>query len=426
MAIHLLTDAQIRSAAPGTYHDGGGLYLEVKSQSSAAWHFRFSLHRNTRKMGLGSYTKGVTLRRARELSAEARALVAEGKDPLELRKATVRQGMTLREVTANYLSEVKAKSLKGGGEAGRWMSPLDNHVLPKLGERGVAEITVDDILGVLRPIWETKHPTAKKVFNRLGQIITHAELSDPRIDLGMMARVKARLGEANHKEVSHAALPWKDAPKLYRALSNKITHLGLRYYMLTLPRTSNVTKAVWSEINIKDAVWTIPDDRMKADVEFRVPLQWQAVDLLLLMKNRMGGVNGESYIFPSEAAWKHGVISSNTWNKWFREHDWATTAHGLRSTFRDWIEDNEICDGRLAENCIQHETRGKVEKAYQRSDKLKQRRWVMEQWAEYLTGKTQEDMAEAFEAKAIARLKDRHAEGKMLDVTVRDVVEDQD
>lgn len=425
VALHLLTDAQIRNAAPGTYHDGRGLYLEVKSQTSAAWHLRYQIRGKTRKMGLGSYSKGISLRRARELAAEARALAAEGKDPLELRKASARQGLSLHDATQQFLKDVKAKSLKGGGEAGRWMSPLDNHALPKLGERGMADLTVDDVLGVLSPIWEVKYPTAKKVFNRLDQVFQYAGTFDDRVDPAMMARVKARLGSVKHKEISHAALRWQDAPALYRALSNSVTHLGLRFYMLTLPRTSNVTKATWTEINSRDAIWTIPDDRMKADVAFRAPLPWQAMDLLARMKARAGGVSEASYVFPSPTARKHGVISSNTWNKWFKEHDWATTAHGLRSTFRDWIEDNEICDARLAENCIQHETRGKVERAYQRSDKLELRRSVMEEWAKFVTGKTHHDLADAFEARKIERLRELHSEGKMLDVTYRDMIEER-
>lgn len=421
---YLLSDAEIRSGVPGEYHDGNGLYLVVRSATSASFHLRYTVGGEKDKMGIGSYAKGLTLRRARELADAARALAAEGINPKVQRRADARRGATFAEVTTSFF-ESKQRTLRSPD---RWLSPIQQHVLPKIGMIGVADLDIDHILNVLKPIWVEKPPTAKKVRSRTRQILEFANSYDERVAVDIVERAAARLGAVKHKEVSLAALPWKDAPELWKALGNDVAHLGFKFYLLTLPRVSNVRWAVWDELNLKQAVWTIPDDRMKTDVEFRSPLPWQAMPILARLRVRSEKLRklDKNYLFLSPASFKHGVITENVWNNWCKENEWATTAHGLRSTFRDWIADNEICEDKLAENCIQHETRGKVERAYQRSDKLELRRIVMEKWAEYLTGLTVDDQAEIFEASAEQRLREAQQEGRMTDIYLNDLIVDQE
>lgn len=424
---YLLSDAELRNAASGEYHDGGGLYCVVRSPTSAAFHYRYRFRGKKKKMGLGSYAKGLTLARARELADAARTLLAEGVDP-QAQRADARtpppRGRTFAEVTDAYF-ENKKGVLRAPD---RWISPVVQHVVPVIGEKGVADLVIEDMLKVLEPIWVAMPPTAKKVRSRTTQILKYANSFDDRVQIDLMDRAVARLPHVKHKEVSHAALPWKDAPALWKALGSDVADLGFKFYLLNLPRVSNVRWAVWEELDVRNAIWTIPDDRMKTGIEFRAPLAWQAMSVLSRIRTKTKNLAklDKNYLFLSPASYKHGVITENNWNDWCKDHKFATTAHGLRSTFRDWIADNEVCDGRLAENCIQHETRGKVERAYQRSDLLEQRRRVMEKWAEYVTGLTADDRAEAFEATSFMSLNAAQREGRMRDIGLGDLIEDQE
>lgn len=255
------------------------------------------------------------------------------------------------------------------------MSPLETNIFPALGDLPIIDLTVDNISDALRPIWQDKHPTAVKALTRLGQIIRWTGGRDTRIDVNLTKRVKENLGEVAHKVEHHRALQWSDAPKVYARIGTTQVQIALKLYMLACVRVSNITGMMWEEI--QGDVWHIPAERMKTGAPFRVPLTRASLNIL-----RQVGSRGAGRIFTSKG--KTGIISENGFGKWFKDHNVNTTAHGFRSTFREWCV-HEGVDDYLAEVCLQHEKRQKTVAAYQREDRLEQRRPVMDAWSEYLT-----------------------------------------
>lgn len=159
--------------------------------------------------------------------------------------------------------------------------------------------------------------------------------------------------------------------------------------ILTGLRAACVTKAEWSEVDFKAGIWIVPKGRMKGwNVGFRVPLTRPMTEVLKRVQKVTGG---QKYIFHSQTAWKKGIISENTWNKWLEENGWkdvdgrAATAHGFRSTFRDWAAEHGW-DSKLAEHCIQHvSAQGtKTERAYWREDQLATRAKLMGAWNDFV------------------------------------------
>ena len=349
-------------------------------------------------MGLGGYPD-ITLRRARELADACRSQKAERIDPLAERAKggkLEQKPKTLRQFADEFFDK-KKRTLKDGGEAGGWWSPVTTHVIPVLGEKPLSQIGIDEIVACFEPIWVTKYPTAKKALARLSQVITYGSATT-HYDLQILVKAKAMLGDVKHKPKHQRAVAWKEIPAVYAELGHSVADRSLRFYMLTVPRVQNVTKAVWSEIALNRGIWAITADRMKSEVAFWIPLSWQAKDILRLMGPKQ---DPTAYIFASPAAYKKGVISENTWNKGFKSRNRDTTAHGIRSSFCDWAVDTNVCDEKMAEFCIQHQTRTKEGRAYLRTARLEERRVIMDKWAEFVTGKTVHDYAEVLDDKTL-------------------------
>lgn len=401
MAKHLLTDTQLRSMSPGTYHDGGGLYLEIRSDTSASWHLRFTLRgRKSRlKMGLGSYPE-ISLARARDLARENRSLAAEGKNPITVRQELRRQGMTVEDALTQ-LFERKKDSLKGGGTAGRWWSPVANHILPAVGKVGVADLTVQMIVDKLGAVYLEKPSTGDKVFTRLKMALDYAAAQDERVKPEIIERAKIQLPrkkalKSRQDEGHHPALDWSDAPKLWASLDSGLIDTCLAFYLLTLPRVANIASMRWPEVDLKNAIWTIPPDNTKTSVAFTAPLTPPALNILKTAK-RFALKDSGDLVFPNINGRGTRVFHVNFLNNRLKRDKWPSTtkgklavAHGLRSTFSTYLVSNGICDARLAEMSLQHEVRTKQERAYQRADLLKQRRAVLEKWADWLLSASKE------------------------------------
>jgi len=190
--LNRLTDKFAKAAAPGKYSDGGGLWLHKRLDGGAQWVLRVHVHGRRREMGLGPYPE-VSLKQARQDAEYARVLVRQGLDPIKERERQRREqarNMHLLEDVARDAFESRKAELKGDGKAGRWFSPLELHILPKLGKVPVADLDQRDIRDVLAPIWHDKADTAKKAMNRLSICLHHAAAL--RLDVDLQATDKAR------------------------------------------------------------------------------------------------------------------------------------------------------------------------------------------------------------------------------------------
>lgn len=382
-AMNRLSARAVQTLGPGKYADGAGLWLHKRDDGGAQWVLRYTIHGRRREMGLGSVAF-VSLKEARETADTCRSTVRAGKDPIKERERERRdasKNLHLLAQVATDAYEARKAELKGDGTAGRWFSPIELHILPKLGQMPIGEIDQTDIRDVLAPLWHTKAETARKALNRLAIIMRHGAALGLEVDLQATDKARALLGKSRHKAENIPAMPWKDVPAFYKSIDGgTVTHLALRLLILTGVRSSPLRHI--HEDQIDGDVWTIPAEAMKgrrdATTEFRVPLSTEA--LSVIKQARAHARDG--FLFPSV---RRGVISDMTMGKYMERAKMDYRPHGFRSSLRDWIAETTATPHEVAETILGHVVGGSVERAYRRTDYLEQRRPVMEAWAKWTT-----------------------------------------
>jgi len=381
-----LSAVGIKKAGPGRYGDGGGLELH-KSETGGKWIWRYSFGGKRRQMGLGSYP-AIGLADARKERDRWNYELQRGRDPITERaaqKAAVleelnRDDPTLADLTLDVL-EAKKAGLRKEGKAGRWISPLETHVFPKIGNRPISTIKPADVKAALAPIWRTKHPTAEKAIQRLHIVFRNGKLMGFECDPFTIEAAKHMLGEVNHKTAPIPATPWQDTPDLYQRLEGRgRVARCLQFMMLTLVRASGCRLARFEEFD--GNVWTIPADRIKGKEgqaqDFRVPLSAAAMEII--EHRRM---IADDFVF---LGYRDNPITDSSLSKHMREMGEEGRPHGFRTSFRTWVQDNDVCSYDVAETILGHSVGNKVERSYARSDLLERRAPVMEAWAQHVTG----------------------------------------
>lgn len=332
-------------------------------------------------MGLGGLN-AVSLKVAREIAAGHRTSVARGIDPIkhrqQQRRETARELNLLKDVALDAFESRKAE-LKGDGTAGRWFSPLELHILPKLGEVPVAELDQQDIRQALEPIWHTKAATAKKAADRLNLVLKHAAALGLDVDLQAIDKAKALLGRQRHEVTSIPSMLWQDVPSFYGSLAEPtITNLALRLLILTGVRSRPIRFMRLDEVD--GDVWTIPAENMKARVgaakPFRVPLPEEARRLV----EQATSFERDGYLFPSV---RKGVISDATMSRLMERRGLQARPHGFRSSLRTWLAETTDAPHEVAEAVLAHVTDNKVVRTYRQTDYLEQRRVLLERWAQF-------------------------------------------
>jgi PAS domain-containing protein len=167
-----LTAVAIRKAGPGRLGDGRGLELQ-KGEGAGKWVWRYSFAGKRRQMGLGTWPD-VSLADARAQRDKWALMLAQGRDPITERRAAIeaaraemeRDDPTLETLARDVLDARKA-TLRREGKAGRWLSPLERHVFPKIGRKPISAVRRHDIKAALDGIWRSRHPTATKAIQRL-------------------------------------------------------------------------------------------------------------------------------------------------------------------------------------------------------------------------------------------------------------------
>jgi integrase len=336
-------------------------------------------------MGLGS-ARDVSLKVARELAVRWREIASQHRDPIverdrEAREAR-RNGYTLRQIALDAFESRKAE-LRAEGVAGRWFSPLELHVLPKLGSMPVGEITQTAIRDTLAPLWHAKAETARKALSRLRICLRHAAALDLEVDIQAPEKAMALLGKQLHKVENIPALPWQEVPAFYSTLTDKsVCQLALRLVILTAVRSRPIRFI--SEEQIDGNVWTIPGEGMKgrrdATEAFRVPLTSEALDVVEIAR-RLHSRNG--YLFANVS---RGVISDMTMSRYMERAGMRARPHGFRSSLRDWLAEATDAPREIAEMMLGHSVGNDVERAYRRTDFLEQRRALAERWTQHVLG----------------------------------------
>jgi integrase len=385
-AMNRLSARAVTALGPGKYADGAGLWLHKRDDGGGQWVLRVTVHGRRREMGLGSAAQ-VTLKEAREAAERWRGSVRSNLDPIKERERQRREAARnlhfLKDIALDAFESRKAE-LKGDGKAGRWFTPLELHVLPKLGGVPVADIDQKDIRDTLAPIWHSKADTARKAMNRLGLCLKHAAALGIDVDLQATDKARALLGKQRHTAEHIPAMAWKDVPAFYASLSDgTVTHLALRLLILTGARSGPLRFV--REDQIAGDIWTIPAEAMKgrksATSDFRIPLSTEAQ--AVIVEARRHARNG--FLFANQ---RQGVISDMTMGRFMERAEMKARPHGFRSSLRDWIAEATDTPHDIAETVLGHTVGGAVERAYRRTDFIEQRRVLMERWAKHVTGQS--------------------------------------
>jgi integrase len=382
--LNKLSALGVKNAGPGKYSDGGGLWLHKRDDGGAQWVLRFTVHGRRREMGLGS-AGDVSLKEARDAAERWRGMVRANLDPIKERERQRRKAANdlhlLKDVAQDAFESRKAE-LKGEGVAGRWFSPLEIHILPKLGKVPVIDLDQKDIRDTLAPIWHEKAETARKALNRLQICMRHAAALGLDVDLQATEKARALLGKQRHKPKNIPAMHWRNVPAFYAKLDDgSVTHLALRLLILTGVRSRPLRFI--HEDQIEGDVWTIPAETMKgrkdATADFRVPLSSEALAVIEQARRHARG----GFLFPSV---RRGVISDMTMSRFMERAGYDARPHGFRSSLRDWIAEETSTPHDAAEMVLGHIVGNSVERSYRRTDFIEQRRTVLKLWAQYITG----------------------------------------
>ena len=398
-----LTPLSVKNAKPGRHADGGGLQLLVKESGARSWVYRFMLAGKSRDLGLGAAAgaAALSLAGARDAAAALRLKVKSGVDPLTERHQTAAHALAMAQaaLVAGMTFKGAAEAYIAANEAGwrnpkhrqQWRNTLATYVYPVVGDLPVAEVATAHILTIIEPIWTAKPETASRVRGRIETVLDAAKArgyrngENPARWRGHIAQIlpgRTRLSRGHHK-----AMPYSDVPSLLTSLGTRraTAALALEFTILTAARSSEVLQAVWAEIDLVKAVWTIPAARMKAGREHRVPLSQRSVAILETLQPL-----SDDWVFSGA---KGGALSSMAMAMLLRRMEVDTTVHGFRSSFRDWSAESTGYAHVVCEMALAHAIGNKAEAAYRRGDLFEKRRQLMADWATYCSYASAADAA---------------------------------
>jgi integrase len=380
-----------RATGKGMYADGGGLYLQVTATGAKSWIFRYMLHGRAREMGLGPLHT-VSLAEARIKATECRRMRLEGIDPIDARHGQRNQArleaakaMTFDQCATAYIEAHRAgwKNAKHGDQ---WKNTLATYPGPVFGSLPVQAVDTGLVMKALEPIWASKPETATRVRGRIEAVLDWAAVrgyrqgENParwRGHLDKLLPNRSKIRRVEH----HPALPYRQIAEFMNALRRQpgTAADALQFLILTAARTGEVIGATWNEIDLAENVWTIPVERIKGGKEHRVHLSSSAMTILDGLRN---DDENPGYIFEGG---KPGRPLSNmallAVLKRMKRAD--LTAHGFRSTFRDWAAECTNYPREVAEMALAHVIGNKVEAAYRRGDLFDKRRQLMDDWNDF-------------------------------------------
>ncbi len=327
----------------------------------------------------------MSLAKARERAAGNRTAVADGRDPLAERRKT-RKVPTFREAGESFLL-ANVPRWKNGKTAINWRGQMEKYAYPVFGDVRIDRVDRIDVLGILSPIWTSKPSAAKKLRQHLRAVFAFT-MAHGYIEINPAGEIiDAALPPMPAVKNHFRALPYQevgDALRMVGASSSSLSsRLCFKFLVLTAARSGEARGANWDEIDMHEAVWTIPSSRMKAGVEHRVPLVDAALELLATAQLLSDGSN---LVFPSLMKPGH-PLSDMTLTKLLRDLGLAerATVHGFRTSFKTWCMEQTDTPWAVGEAALAHTIGNSTEAAYARSDLFNKRRTVMQQWAGFVT-----------------------------------------
>ena len=394
-----------------TFAVGGvdGLLLQITPAGGRTWLLRTKIGARRRELGLGGFPD-VTLAQARDRAREAKDKILRGIDPVEEKKAAKAalaaaqaRGLTFKDATDKYLA-AKLDAFKNEKHRQQWRSTLETYAHPALGAMLVSEISTQDVLRVLEPIWREKTETASRLRGRIEAVLSWATVAGHRAgdnparwagNLKELLPAPSKVSGSNNQP----AVRLDDATRWFAALRERggIGSRCLEFLALTAARSQEVRGATWDEIDLEKGLWVVPGSRMKMGREHRIPLSDDAVRLLRSLPSFAGS---EGLVFPAPRGGQLSDMTLSATMKRLHEADVEkggpgfvdrqskrpAVPHGCRSTFRDFIAEKTTYPGEMAEVALAHRISNAVEAAYRRGDMIEKRRQMMAAWSGLLNG----------------------------------------
>ncbi len=384
-----LTDTEVRKARildkPYKLADERGLYLLVNPTGSRLWRFKYRIGGVEKLLSLGNYPD-TSLQKARAKRDAARTLLADGGDPGAKRKAEKSaQSDTFEAVAEEWLQTKRATLTDSTWQRDR--DQLVKIVGPHLGKKPITAIEAPDLLAVLRKLEKRGvNDTAHRVRAVCGRVFRYA-IATGRARRDISADLKGAL--APKGTISYAAITDpRGVGELLRAIDGfagqRTTHAALRLAPYVFVRPGELRGAEWSEISFELAEWRIPAARMKMKEQHIVPLARQVIELFQELQIHTGGGR---FVFPALGRYMR-PMSENTISVALRRIGYSNeqmTAHGFRSLASTLLNE-QGWNPDLIELQLAHKERNKVRAAYNRAQRLAERRQMMQAWADYLDG----------------------------------------
>jgi integrase len=372
---------------------GKGLYLQVEPTGAKYWRLKYRYAGKQKMLGLGVFPD-VSLSAAREAADDARKLLANGVDPSAQRKV---QKITQQLSAENTLKAVALEWI--GLKRQEWAETytakvqlrLENDVFPWLGDRPINSITALELLAVLKRIAERGTlETTHRIRRHLSQIFRYA-IIDGRVERDWAADLQGALPLPLKRNFPTITDPDRIG-ELLRAIDaytgTYITRAALKLAPMVFTRPGELRWAEWAEFDLNKGEWLVPGSRLKARKAQKmvaeahvVPLSRQAMAIL----NDLHSLTGAGrFVFPGERSAKR-PMSENTVNAAFARMGFKgeIVQHGLRhmaSTALNeagWSED-------AIERQLAHKDKNAIRDIYNKAQYLKERREMMQAWADYL------------------------------------------
>jgi integrase len=338
-----------------------------------------------REAGLGS-VNSISIAKAREIAAGMRESLALKVDPLDVRKSERKVKpvrLTFGE-SADALLASKESSWRNEKHRAQWRMTLETYAAP-LRPLPAADVTTQDILRVLQPIWQEKPETASRLRGRIESVLDSARVAghigdrepNPARWSGHLEMLLPKPGKLSRGH--HAAMPYQEIPGFMKRLAGQdsMAALALRFLVLTAARSGEVLGAKWNEFDLDARIWVVPLSRMKGGREHRVPLSGAA---LAIIQGLAKAKAGDFAFFGQKPS---RPLSNMSLAMALRRMGSTVTPHGFRSSFRDWAGDATSFQREIAESALAHMIGDKAELAYRRGDALEKRRALMQAWADF-------------------------------------------
>lgn len=375
-----LTSVSVRNAKAGRHGDGNGLYLLVKESGARSWMLRVQRYGKRRDIGLGSIA-ALNLAEAREKAAELRKHALNGRDPIAERDRDRGPIPTFKE--AARAAHHDLKSGWAPKHAAAFLSTLEDHAFPALGNRRVDTIDAAAIRDMLVPIWNQIPSTARKVRQRVGMVLNFAQSKGWREHEAPMKSVALGLARQTARG-NFAAMPYAEVPAFVADIRGKSATTGrdaLLFLIFTAARSGEVRKARWSHIDFATLTWNRPAELMKNRIAHAVTLNWLAV-ALLRRRFAEASPRPDDLIFPARDG---KPLCDMTITKVLKDGKIPYTVHGFRSSFRDWAaEKMPAIPDPVAEAALAHLVSDKVIAAYKRTSFVAMRRELLDAWSDAL------------------------------------------